>query len=386
LRAMLFSSKENFLYTARYFLAPGHEFFITPLIPNVSVKKWKKHLMETAQPDEKDKIFPIILKTPDRSFRNLLNPFILLEDFISIFSILNLIRPDVIICFYLLDAYPLVILKSLLNYKLYVVATGSDVNSEKKLDRLVRQFIYPHCDMIFATSNELKEKIEREHHSNVKVSPSGADPHFFRPIGKKANLRSKWGIRKKDVVILTVCRLVKSKGVDIVIRALNSSRFLRQRDVKLLVVGDGPDRHWLDNLVAKLKIRQKVLFLGAKSRSELLELYNLADIFILASYSEGLPRVVAEAMACGCVSISSDVGDVSRMISDGFNGFIVKPRDPENLAEKIDKVLSLSQAEIRLLKKRARRTIMDNFDRRKSAKEIVNVIIGSYKFRRRLKK
>ena len=380
---MLFSSKEFFLNTARYFCAcarADHEFIITPLIPNVSVKKWKKHMMETAQPElhEKDKIFPIILKTPYRNFRNLLNPFILWEDFVSIFSILNRIRPDIIICFYLLDAYPLVVLKPLFNYKLCVVATGGDVNLENELfDRLVRKFVYPHCDIIFALSNKLKEKIEREHHSNVKLTYSGADPHFFRPISKKANLRRKWNIRKKDVVILTVCRLVKRKGVDVLIRALDSSRFFRQWDAKLIVVGDGPERRRLDDLVSKLKLRQKVFFLGTRSRSELLELYNVADIFVLPSYSEGLPRVVTEAMACGSVSISSDVGDVPRLISDGFNGFIVKSGDPENLAEKIDEVLSLSEDEVRLIRSRARRTIVDNFDRRKTAKKMFDIIISS---------
>lgn len=367
----------------KYFSSPGHDFLICPLIPQISISKWEKYIKneQSAQLKQykKTNIFPIILKNPDSRFRNLLNPFILWKDFVSIFSLLNRIRPDVIICVYVLAAYPLVILKNLFNYLLCVRATGGDINLKRGLtDRMVRKFIYLGCDLFFATSHELKDKIEREHNCNVTVIPTGADSSFFKPLDSRETLRRIWGIGQKEKVILTVCRLDENKGVDVVIKAFSLLKRRQQRDAKLLIVGDGPERASLKKLASKLQIQQRTIFFGSRSRQELLELYNLTDIFVLASYSEGTPRVLVEAMACECISISTNVGDVPRIIHNGFNGFTMKKGDPANLAEKINEVLSLPEDEISLIKSRARCTVIKNFDQRKLAQKMIEVIISKF--------
>jgi len=386
---MLFSSKERFIDTAKYFSSLGHDFFITPLISSISIRKWKNYITneQTAQLKQykKTSIFPIFLKAPDSRFRNLLNPIILLRDFVSIFSAINKIRPHVIICYYVLDAYPLIMLKILFNYSLYVVATGTDVNLKRGLiHRMVRKFIYLGCNLIFATSKTLKERIEREYQCNVTVIPTGADSSFFKPLNSRAALRRKWDIGKEEKVILTVCRLVKIKGVDVVIEAFSLLNHSLRRDAELLIVGDGPEKLWLQKLASKLQIQQKTIFLGPRSRSELLELYNITDVFVLASYSEGTPRALAEAMACGCICIAANVGDVPRMIIEGFNGFIVKTGDPAILAEKINEVVSLPKNEMSIIKSRARLAVMNNFDQRKSAQKMIDLIISdvAHRFRR----
>jgi len=382
---MLFSSKERFIDIGKYFSSLGHDFFITPLISSISIRKWKDYItheqMAQLKQYKRTNIFPIFLKAPDSRFRNLLNPLILWRDFISIFSVINRIRPNVIVCYYVLDAYPLVILKILFNYSLCVVATGGDINLKRGLMyRMIRKFIYLGCDLFFATSRELKDKIEREHNCNVMVVPTGADSSFFKPLDLRTTLRRKWGIGQEEKVILTVCRLVKNKGIDVIIKALGLLKRSQQRDTELLIVGDGPERTSLKELASKLQIQQKTIFLSSRSRAELLELYNLTDIFVLASYSEGSPRALFEAMACGCISISTNVGDVPRIILNEFNGFLVKPGDPANLAEKISEVLSLPDNEISHIKSRARSTVVNSFDQRKSAERMIDVIISKFHF------
>jgi glycosyltransferase involved in cell wall biosynthesis len=179
-------------------------------------------------------------------------------------------------------------------------------------------------------------------------------------------------------VILTVCRLDKNKGVDVLIKSLG---MLNSNDVNLLIVGEGVEQKALKELSSALGVQKNVTFLGFRNRKELLELYNLADLFALASYSEGLPRVLIEAMACGCVPIATSVGDVAAVVVDGFNGFTVNPGDYEKFAERIKEILSLSEEKIKLIQSRARRTVTDDFDSRKVIKKMVDSINSLYLFR-----
>ena len=92
-----------------------------------------------------------------------------------------------------------------------------------------------------------------------------------------------------------------------------------------MVVGEGEERKTLEELSYALGLQQQVTFMGLRSKIELLELYNIADLFVLSSYSEGLPRVLLEAMACGCISVATDVGSVNAVVVNGRNGFTIEP-------------------------------------------------------------
>jgi len=320
-------------------------------------------IIQLSQRNKKIPVDPIYLKSPDSSFKNLLNPKVLLNDFLTIFKVLRRSKPNVIVCFYISHAYPLAVLKRIFKFSLCIVAMGSDVNLENSLyHRLARKFIYRNCELIFARSLELKERIEKECECNVVVIPSGADTSFFRPLNLRTMLRRKWGIKPRSRVILTVCRLDKNKGVDILIKSL---RVLNSDDVNLLIAGEGLELKALRELSSALGIQKNVTFLGFRAREELLELYNLADMFALASYSEGLPRVLIEAMACGCIPIVTKVGGMPAVVSDGFNGFVINPGDLEKFAERVDEVFSFSEKKRKLMQTRARQAVEADFDSRK---------------------
>ena len=99
----------------------------------------------------------------------------------------------------------------------------------------------------------------------------------------------KWKLGKDDVVVLTVCNLVKHKGVHVLIEALGDlQKRMPSSRIRLLVVGEGPEERNLKKQSSDLGLSENTLFLGSRTRNELLELYNIADLFVLASYSEGL--------------------------------------------------------------------------------------------------
>jgi len=139
-------------------------------------------------------------------------------------------------------------------------------------------------------------------------------------------------------------------------------------------VGEGPEERDLRGLASSLGLDENVTFLGYRSRSELLDLYNLADLFVLASYSEGLPFVLLEAMACGDVCVATPVGDIGKVIRDGDNGFLIKVGDPTDLAEKLWGIFSLPEEEASTIRAHARKTIEEEFDLRKVAEKMIQIV------------
>jgi glycosyltransferase involved in cell wall biosynthesis len=114
--------------------------------------------------------------------------------------------------------------------------------------------------------------------------------------------------------------------------------------------------------------------LGYRSKTDLLELYNLSDVFVLASYSEGLPRVVIEAMACGCIPIATDVGSTAVIVKDGFNGFLVHTGDPLDISARIKQIQTSDREEIARMQQRACDTIRSNFDISTTARKMIEDI------------
>lgn len=378
---MLFCSAEEMRVSLFYWadilaLIPQH-FIIAPLIRTCDKTKYKATISQLSKLNKNVAINPVYLKSETSSFRNLMFLNVLLGDSISIFKAVNRSKPDCIICFYVTHAYPLLLLKRIFKFYLCVYAMGSDINLENDLlHRIIKKITYNNCERIFAFSEKLKLRIEKESGYKATVIPSSADSAFFKPMHSKVTLRRKWKLRPEIKVILTISRLDKQKGVDILIKSLKT---LNPDEVSLLIRGDGPERNSLERLATSLGIKESVRFLGFLNRNELLELYNLSDLFALTSYSEGLPRVLIEAMACGCIPIVTDVGDVTTVVRDEFNGFVVSPGDHEKLGAKIKQILSLPEESKKIIQNRARDTVEAEFDTKKTIRRIVqnvNALVG----------
>ncbi len=367
--------QNEFLHATKYLSRFEQNFVLAPIIRIKDKTHYQEAITQLSEVSKNITVSPIYLKSPNSNFTNLLKPNIFISDFLSIVKAIRKSNPEVIVCFYISHAYPLALLKKLSNFALCTVAMGSDVNLENSfLQKEARKFIYRNCDLIFARSWKLKEKIEEEHLCKVIVSPSSTDTTFFRPLNYKIMLRDKWHISQDKQVILTVCRLDRNKAVDVLLKALQR---LKENNVEVLIVGDGTERKNLEELTVSLKLQNKVTFLGLKNRRELLELYNLSDIFTLTSYSEGLPRVLIEAMACGCIPIVTNVGSISALTVDGYNGFTLPPGNYTALSEKIKNVLDLPDEEREKIQTKARQSVVEKFDGEKIWSLMVETIKAS---------
>ncbi len=138
------------------------------------------------------------------------------------------------------------------------------------------------------------------------------------------------------LIVGLIGRLSREKGVDIFLRAV--ARVLVEfPGAKFVVVGEGPDKDKLEQLVDELKIRESVSMLGR--RDDMPSVYASLDVMVSASRQEGLPIAILEGMASSLPLVAAGVGEVPTVVMDGRTGVLVPAEDPDSLAAKIVELL-----------------------------------------------
>ena len=143
-----------------------------------------------------------------------------------------------------------------------------------------------------------------------------------------------------EVVFIAVCRLAPVKNLGLMIRAFAGACALHPA-VRLLVVGDGPERRALEQLATGLQLDARVTFLGFRTDTD--ALIREADVMLLSSMSEGIPMSVLEAMTNGRAVIATRVGGVPTLVEDGVNGLLVPAGDEAAFSQAIHRLASDGQ-------------------------------------------
>jgi glycosyltransferase involved in cell wall biosynthesis len=150
--------------------------------------------------------------------------------------------------------------------------------------------------------------------------------------------RQELGLTDECFVIGNVGRLQASKSHHFLFQAIKRVLKLRKNQpIKLLVLGEGKNRNKLINFVKELDLEKNVIFTGY--RKDVAELMTIMDLFVLTSLREGLPRVLVQAAAVGIPSVAFNVDGVSEILKDNYNGFLVEPKNIEQLVERIIKYI-----------------------------------------------
>ncbi len=175
------------------------------------------------------------------------------------------------------------------------------------------------------------------HPEKLRVVPLGLELEpFLGSEEHRGELRSELGIPPGRRLVGIVGRLVPIKGHSDFLKAARAV-LRRRRDVHFLVVGDGELRAQLEQQTAALGIADGVTFVGW--RQDLVRVYADLDLVVLSSYNEGSPVALIEAMAAGRAVISTDVGGVGDVVTDGVDGLLVPPREPAMMADAICRLL-----------------------------------------------
>jgi len=176
--------------------------------------------------------------------------------------------------------------------------------------------------------------------------------------------------------ILCVGRLVSTKGQRILIEAVAQLQGSGHK-LKLQLVGDGPDRVDLEMLVHERGLSATVAFAGIVNQENIRACYQNADVFALASFAEGIPVVLMEAMAMEIPCVATRINGIPELIEDRVNGLLVAPSDVDGMAAAIESLMS--SAELReSLGKAGRQRVQQEYELSKSADRLADV------FRRRL--
>jgi glycosyltransferase involved in cell wall biosynthesis len=194
----------------------------------------------------------------------------------------------------------------------YIVALrGGDVpGMESGMDWVhtlltpIRRRVLRQATAVIANSRGLAEASEKADPIPVSVIPNGVDTEFFRPPAEPP---------KGPFTFLFVGRFQQQKNLPVVINAFAEA--FAGSDVRLKLVGDGPQRAELESLVQHLGIGSQVSFLPWQDKHGLLQQYQSAHCLINYSLYEGMPNVVLEAMACGLPVILSDIMGHEELVS-----------------------------------------------------------------------
>ncbi|PHM62402.1 glycosyltransferase family 4 protein [Xenorhabdus ishibashii] len=211
---------------------------------------------------------------------------------------------------------------------------------------IATRWLYLHAGQHIVTTGEKLRQYLHIHNdyplSHMTSVPTGIDLSRFHPESKSLS-RQRIGIKDKPTLgIVATMRTWKGHRY-----LLDSWKTLHQRypDWQLLFVGDGPQRKNLEPRVQQEGLTESVIFLG--NRQDVPDCLNAMDIFALPSFgNEGVPQGIMQAMACGLPVVSTSVGAITEAVIDGDTGYIIEPKNVEQLTKSLD--LLMHDAGLRL--------------------------------------
>lgn len=209
-------------------------------------------------------------------------------------------------------------------------------------------------DLFLAPSMELLH-IPFKIRAPKQFIPNGVDGNKFQTKDtKRTAIRRQLHLADDAVVAIVTRRLVDKNGVIYLARAAG----LLKRDIHFIVIGDGPERTSVEKEF-KNNCGDRAIFLGNKKHEDIVDYYSAADLSILPSLMEATSISGLEAMAAALPLIGTRVGGIPELIKDNANGYLCEPASPEDLAEKIDLLLT---KDIREFGKQSRRMVEEKFD------------------------
>lgn len=208
---------------------------------------------------------------------------------------------------------------------------GTDISVLGQDSTMVQAIKYgiEKSDIVTAVSDALKQQTYDLIGTTKEIETvyNFVDESVFRPIDT-GNLKEQFGIREDERVLIHVSNFRKIKNLPDIIQTFFKVR--GEMPAKLLLVGDGPEKHRVLDQVRLSPYKEDVLFLG--KQENIAELFGISDLKLLLSETESFGLVLLEALACGVPGIGTNVGGIPEVIAHGENGFIVELGDVDSAA------------------------------------------------------
>jgi glycosyltransferase involved in cell wall biosynthesis len=209
----------------------------------------------------------------------------------------------------------------------------------------------------FYSRSQLMKSCDARYWDKIEIAYMGVDPSTFHPRPFRTG--------PLPFELLCVGRLAPVKAQHILLQAVEHLK-QQGRSVLLHLAGGGPDLESLQSSIAERGLKGYVKLHDWVTHQNLDDLYRRADAFVLASFAEGLPGVLMEAMAMEIPCISTWITGVPELIRDGVDGLLVPPSDPGALAEAIARLMDDPAMRLHL-GEQARQRILEKFDLHRNA-------------------
>ncbi len=258
------------------------------------------------------------------------------------------------------------IVARVLRKPLVIYAHGEEITTWRQPAKFkVMRFVYRHADRVIANSDFTREELLKLGVAAARITLiyPGVDIERFRPGLACEDLKQKMGLVPGQKLLLSVGRLSRRKGFDMVIKVL-PDLLETGMDVHYALIGIGEDRDYLRVLAEKQGVAKRVHFLGHVPPEDLPRWYNACDLYVMPNReingdTEGFGMVFIEAAACGKASIAGKAGGTGAAVIDGVTGLRVDGEcqselqqaiagllgDPDALADLADAALQRARHE-----------------------------------------
>ncbi len=238
---------------------------------------------------------------------------------------------------------------TLFNKSKIVVSVRNNPNQHNYFIRLLIKIFYNFAYKIVAVSEGVKQDLLRYNLSKSKLIaiPNPSPTLCYKDLSEKPF---------DFQYILGVGRLHRQKGFDMLLLSFSK---IDNKNIKLVIIGEGYEEMGLKKLASTLEITERVIFLP--NQKNVYKYYKYATLFVLSSRYEGWPNVVMESMACGCPVVAFDCNyGPNEIINSEVNGILVERENVNKLTYAIDKVLCDDQFRMNIINNAY--LTMENFD------------------------
>jgi len=250
-------------------------------------------------------------------------------------------------------------------------SVGYGIRLSKRYEALVKKVLNAADAIIVASRavfNEAASLVKDV--GKIHLISNGVDTKRFNPALNGNIIRKRFAVEDKQV-IFTLRHHSPRYGITYLLLAAKLV-LDKRKDVAFIIGGSGPLLDYHKMLTRRLGISSYVLFTGRIPQEELPLYYAASDVVVVPSLQEAWGLVATEAMACGKPVVASRVGGLPDQVIDGYNGFLVSPRDPKALADRILYLLE-NPSEARRMGLNGRKLAEEQFDIEKRVDKIVKL-------------
>jgi glycosyltransferase involved in cell wall biosynthesis len=252
---------------------------------------------------------------------------------IKILLCLRSIHPDIIHIQNIRLGIPGYLSKKLFKIPYVIYARGSEnIHHLSSISSYILRLTLLNANKVLVLTQDMKNDIKSFYKGDILVIPNGIE------LDKFENFSTDYLRTEQKKSIIFIGRFVPIKGLEYLIKAMDVIQ-KENENIYLTLVGDGNQRNFLEDMVKKLHLGKKVIFKGIIENTQVPKYLIQSDVFVLPSLSEGFPNVILEAMAAGLPIVTTNVGGLAEIIKNGENGYVVEPKNPDQLARKLLDIL-----------------------------------------------